>query len=68
MKCVNYTDSVIESLWNDFKNAIFRETAKGEYVLQETWRDFPSGTNRETIWNWFDKIYSKGVIYLMYQM
>ena len=68
MELSNYADRVVEKLWEDFKNVVFKETSKREYVLQEKWYDFPCGTNRETIWNWFDQRYSKGVIYLMYQM
>lgn len=68
MECTNYADRVVEKLWDEFKNVSLKESSKREYVLQEKWHDFPIGTNRETIWNWFDQRYSKGVIFLMYQM
>lgn len=59
-----YNDKEIEELWNAFENVLFVEE-DGTLVLDSEWNGFNAGTDRETIWKWFDKQYSKGVDWLL---
>ena len=34
--------------------------------IEDDWFIYPAGTNRETIWHWFDEQYHDGVAALMY--
>ena len=64
----NYVDDIVEKMWNEFLQVPLNEISKGVYVLKNNWKYWKEGTNRETIWNWFDRHYSKGVVWLMYQV
>ena len=55
-------DEVLENLWEmlgDFP-------VDDDGVMELPFLHFPSGTHRETIWHWFDDLYSKGVYFLMF--
>lgn len=61
------TDKEIKKLWNELEDVPFDENENSELVLAQDWYIFPKGTDRETIWHWFDKNYSKGVYELLYE-
>ena len=55
-------DRHLESLWKELDNIPMdpkTETIEAPFCI------FSVGTNREEIWRWFDKHYSKGVAYLL---
>lgn len=56
-------DRHLESLWKELDNIPMdpkTETIEAPFCI------FSVGTNREEIWRWFDKHYSKGVAYLLH--
>ena len=60
-----YTDADLEQMWLDLTDVPFDEAEDGRLLLAEDWEQFPAGTDREDIWYFFDKNYSKGVAYLL---
>jgi hypothetical protein len=60
----NYTsrDSLIEDLWKTLSDVPMNPDTEN---MEEEWFIFPKGTNRETIWYWFDENHSKGVGWIM---
>lgn len=42
----------IRNLWNEFKTVPMDPKTEN---LDEDWLLFPKGTNRETIWEWFEE-------------
>jgi hypothetical protein len=58
-------DREIEKLWDKFIDIPFNEDEDGELVLAEAWSGFEKGTDRVSIWHWFDEQHSKGVGWLM---
>lgn len=59
-------DKELEALWAELEDVPFDEEENGRLVLAEPWHDFPAGTDRETIWYYFDERHSKGVAFLLY--
>lgn len=59
-----YTDNKLEKLWNDLGDIPINENEE----IEEPFLFFDEGTLREDIWKWFDENYSKGVVYLMYNV
>ena len=56
-------DSHLESLWHELADVpVDPETA----AIETQFYIFDTGTDREDIWKWFDKHYSKGVASLLY--
>lgn len=63
IKSLRQRDIELETLWEEFTDIpIDPETEK----LEEPYLHFPAGTDRETVWHWFDNRHSKGVGYLLY--
>lgn len=60
-----YKDKEIEKLWDELEDVLFVEEENGTLVLASEWNGFDAGTDRETIWYWFDEHHSKGVGYLL---
>lgn len=58
-------DRYLEGLWDDLSDVPFDES-ETDLVLAEEWEGFPAGTERETIWRWFDDYHSTGVYSLMF--
>ncbi len=56
-------DSRIEELWAEFEDVPMNPNTE---CIEEAFLDFPAGTDRYTIWEWFEKNHSKGVRYLLY--
>ncbi len=55
----------LEKLWDEFEDVLFIESDNGTLVLASSWNGFDPGTDRETIWHWFDERHSKGVGWLL---
>lgn len=64
-KCNEITDVLAEKLWEEFEDVLFVEEESGTLVLSSEWNGFNAGTDRETIWRWFDKQHSKGINWLL---
>lgn len=62
---IAWTDEQLEALWAELGNVPFNE-GKDDQVLADRWHHFRKGTDRHTIWQWFDQQHSKGVHFLMY--
>ena len=58
-------DRKIESIWRLLEDVPMNPET--ERIEQPFWC-FPAGTDRETIWHWFDDRHSKGVHYLLYEL
>ena len=73
-------DKQIEKLWEEFEDVLFIEgndlyeednekyedwKDSSTLVLASEWNGFDTGTDRETIWTWFNKQHSKGINWLM---
>lgn len=54
-------DKNIESLWIEFQNVPVDRNGN----LKAAWYAFPKGTNKNTVYDWFNRHYSKGLSYLM---
>lgn len=62
MNTLKERDALLEEQWKRFKNIpVNPDTEK----LEKPFMDFPAGTDRLTIWKWFDERHSKGASYLM---
>lgn len=59
------TDRELEKLWEELKDVLFEEDDTMNLVLASPWNGFDVGTDRESIWHWFDEHHSKGVGWLM---
>ncbi len=64
-KCNEISDLIVESLWEKFEDVLFVEEENGILVLNSEWNGFDAGTDRETIWRWFNKQHSKGINWLL---
>lgn len=63
--CNEILDLLTEKLWDEFEDVLFVETENGTLVLHSEWNGFDAGTDRDTIWHWFDKMHSKGINWLL---
>lgn len=54
-------DKNIETLWKEFQSVPV--DCNGN--LKTAWYAFPKGTNKNTVYDWFNRHYSKGLSYLM---
>lgn len=62
MRTLRERDALLEEQWKRFKKIpVNPDTEK----LEKPFMDFPAGTDRLTIWKWFDERHSKGASYLM---
>lgn len=61
-------DLFLEDKWYELEQIPFDENEEEELILSEDWFIFKKGTEREDIWHWFDRRYSKGVCYLLYEL
>lgn len=59
----NYQDAELEQLWHEFADVPMNPDTE---EMEAPFMHFPVGTPREDIWHWFDKLHSKGVVYLLY--
>ncbi len=63
METLAARDLDLEKLWAELEDVpIDPDTEK----LEENWFIFQRGTDKETVWHWFDERHSKGVAYLLY--
>ena len=57
----NTIDKNVEALWKEFENVPVDRNGN----LKAAWYAFPKGTNKNTVYDWFNRHYSKGLSYLM---
>lgn len=55
-------------MWRDLNNVDYDEDESMEQLLMRDCHIWKAGTTRTEIWDWFDKNYSKGLYYLLYQI
>lgn len=55
-------DSLLEDLWKTLTDIPMNPETED---MDEDWFIFPKGTNRESIWHWFDEQHSKGIGWMM---
>lgn len=64
--CNNFSmleqDSFLEEIWKELGDVPMNPETE---CIETDFKGFKSGTNREIIWHWFDKLHSKGIGYLM---
>lgn len=59
------SDRELEKLWEELEDVLFVENDILSLVLESPWNGFDAGTDRESIWHWFDERHSKGVGWLL---
>ena len=57
-------DRELEDLWSRLEDVPMNPET--ECIEEPFFELFPAGTDRETIWRWFDARYSRGVAFLLY--
>ena len=63
------TDAVMEDKWRELEDVPMDEDeGSGNLILSADWWVFCKGTDRNTIWEFFNKNHSKGVRWLMYNL
>lgn len=58
-------DRKIEAIWELFEDVPMNPETE---CIEKAFWCFPAGTDRYTIWHWFDDRHSKGVHYLLYEL
>jgi hypothetical protein len=56
------SDKEIKALWDELEDIPMNPKTE---CIEKPFFIFPAGTNRKTIWCWFSKYYSKGVVALI---
>ena len=64
IRSIEETDALMEKYWAEFVDVPMDPDTE---TMEEDFLHFPAGTDRETIWHWFDERYSRGVAHLLYQ-
>lgn len=54
-------DKNVETLWKEFQNVPVDRNGN----LKTAWYAFPKGTNKNDVYDWFNRHYNKGLSYLM---
>lgn len=62
VKSYTTCDSLLEDLWKTLTDVPMNPETED---MDEDWFIFPKGTNRESIWYWFDEQHSKGIGWMM---
>lgn len=57
----NIIDKNVEASWKEFQSIPVDRNGN----LKAAWYAFPKGTNKNTVYDWFNRHYSKGLSYLM---
>lgn len=57
----NIIDKNVEASWKEFQSISVDRNGN----LKAAWYAFPKGTNKNTVYDWFNRHYSKGLSYLM---
>lgn len=71
LSCLELSDNEVEELWEEFEDVLFVEDEDSDdsckLVLSDEWQGWSKGTNRDAIWEWFDKHHSNGIYWLLYE-
>lgn len=54
-------DKNVEALWIEFQNVPVDRNGN----LRVAWKAYPKGTNKNDVYDWFNRHHSKGFAYLM---
>ena len=54
-------DKNVEASWKEFQNVPVDRNGN----LKVSWKAYPKGTNKNTVYDWFNRHHSKGLAYLM---
>ena len=54
-------DKNVEALWKEFQSVLVDRNGN----LKAAWYAFSKGTNKNDVYDWFNRHYSKGLAYLM---
>lgn len=57
----NIIDKNVEALWKEFQSIPVDRNGN----LKAAWYAFSKGTNKNAVYDWFNRHYSKGLSYLM---
>lgn len=57
----NTIDKNVEALWKEFESVPVDRNGN----LRAAWYAFPKGTNKNNVYDWFNRHHSKGLSYLM---
>ena len=57
----NTINKNVEALWIEFQNVPVDSNGN----LKAAWYAFPKGTNKNDVYDWFNRHYSTGLAYLM---
>ena len=57
----NTIDKNVEALWIEFQDIPVDRNGN----LRVAWKAYPKGTNKNEVYGWFSRHYSKGLAYLM---
>lgn len=57
----NIIDKNVETLWEEFQSVPVDHNGN----LKAVWYAFPKGTNKNDVYDWFNRHHSKGLAYLM---
>ena len=57
----NTIDKNVEALWIEFQDVSVDRNGN----LRVAWKAYPKGTNKNEVYGWFSRHYSKGLAYLM---
>lgn len=54
-------DKNIEASWKEFQNVPLDRNGN----LKVSWKAYPKGTNKNTVYDWFNRHHSRGLSYLI---
>lgn len=57
----NIIDKNVEALWKEFQNVPVDRNGN----LKTAWYAFPKGTNKNDVYDWFNRHHSEGLAYLI---
>jgi len=57
------SDKEIEKLWREFGDLPLNDSDD----ITEGWNGWEAGTHKIDVWEWFDRVHSKGIYYLIHE-
>ena len=58
-------DKEVELMWKSFGVIKLSELPDGSFHINKGWHIFQAGTDRDDIFDWFDKMHTKGIDHLL---